>query len=339
MTRFDDVIDDLRRVLARSEDLARPAVGFRFGARVLAVHVDAVDDPILPYGALPAADVAQAGVHVHLVDAVGAAAIRFDPDARLAPYGALIDSVGSGWLVVRSPDTGAILALDVERRVALYHPGSRVAPRERAEFLRPLLHWLAILDGGVVVHAGGVAFDGRGVLVAGAGNAGKSTLVRACLAAGFATLGDNVVEVTRAAEGTRLVSTYATFKTRPAPVIPVDAAWPADEWDDEARKHIHFAADVLGEAFAADGAVHVATLVLDESAGPRIDPLARAAAMFRVAPNTVAQFPFFERETLVRTGEVLAAAPLFTAGRLPVSEIAELVRGLTATEGVASGGR
>jgi hypothetical protein len=315
---LDELRDDAR---------ARPweAVGrYRFGARDLAVHAtrtaDLPADALAPWGG-------GSESRLFVVERADVDRLRFPTDAVLAPYGALVESSSTDWLVLRSPDTGKMLALDRRTRDALYFPGDRVPPRDRAEFCRPLLHWLAVLDGNVVVHAGGVGRAGKGLLVAGAGNAGKSTLTRACLAAGFDYLGDNVVEVELPPAGpARLHAVYPTFKIRRNPALPIPADWPDPEWDDEAEKDIYFLGG--GSRFAAAPNDHVATLILDETGSTAPQALERAASFFRVAPNTVAQFPFFEETVLKRTGEVVGRAPTFTAGRMPIDTVPDIVAGL-----------
>lgn len=325
-----DLVDDLTRAVDRiTADPSFAAVDVGFGARDLRIHARTGTD--IPVAGLFPASRREPGARLYLVDADDVGELRFPDDRVLAPYGALPETVPTSWRVVHDLGTGRLLALDLERRVALFHPGVALPPRERAEFCRPLLHWLAILDGNVVVHAGGLARDGRALLVAGAGNAGKSTLTRVCLDAGFEVLGDNVVEVELGAR-TVIHPTYPTFKIRPRPVVPVPAAWPAPSWDDEAEKDIYF----LGGLLASSGpAAHVATLVLDERGPGAPAPLALSAAAFRVAPNTVGQFPFFEGETLTRTGRVVAARPTFEAGRMHIPAIPDVVAGLLATAEVA----
>jgi hypothetical protein len=68
--------------------------------------------------------------------------------------------------------------------------------------------------------------------------------------------------------------------------------------------------------------------VLDPEAGNGITSLPRARAFFEVAPNTVAQFPFFEELVLSRTRAVVEAAPTFSAGRLPMATIVDSVTSL-----------
>ncbi len=57
--------------------------------------------------------------------------------------------------------------------------------------LRSLLHRWAIDRGAALVHAGGVALDGRGALIIGEKGAGKSTTCLSCVAAGFDYIGDD----------------------------------------------------------------------------------------------------------------------------------------------------
>lgn len=323
------LVEDLARVLDRvTADATTAAVDVSLGARDLRVHARALTEVPLT-GLFPAVRATPAA-HLYLVDEDDLRGLRFPENRMLAPYGALLETLPTGWRVLHDPDSGRLLALDLERRVALFHPGSALPPRERAEFCRPLLHWLAILDGNVVVHAGALAREGRAVLVAGAGNAGKSTLTRVCLDAGFEVLGDNVVEVELGAQ-TAIHPTYPTFKIRPHPVVPVPTSWPAPTWDDEAGKDIYF---LGGHVRSSGPSRHVATLVLDEGGPSRPAPLGLSAAAFRVAPNTVAQFPFFEGETLARTGRVVAARPTFEAGRMAIAQIPDVLAELLEATGV-----
>jgi hypothetical protein len=311
---------------------------YLFGARTVRVHVPRGASHHQPRGGLVTADdSASAGhtgsdpvVDLFLLTTIDVARLKFPLTRIGAPYGAVLESLDTDWLITWDSDTASLLALHRESRVALWHPGVIPPPRERAEFCRPLLHWLAVLDGHVVIHAGAVSVDGHGILVAGAGNAGKSTLVRACWEAGWAVLGDNVVELVPAGDGNRVVPVYPTFKIRPGSVLPIPTAWPAPEWDHEAEKHIYFLADALAPGFA-HSVDHVITLVLDEHRGEGVGSISRAEAFFRVAPNTVAQFPFFEQEVLTRAGSVIAAAPTWAAGRIPVDSIAAEMAALLET--------
>jgi hypothetical protein len=61
--------------------------------------------------------------------------------------------------------------------------------------LRNFLQWQLAKDGGALIHAGSLAVDGRGVLLAGAGGSGKSGTVLSGILQGLQTVGDDYVFV------------------------------------------------------------------------------------------------------------------------------------------------
>ena len=322
------LVETLRRAREHARSEATVERRFGFGSRDLLIHGARTDEAFMPHGDLieiPPGHSNASAVDLYLIDRATAESIDF-PRVALSAYGAVRQSLETDWVVLRSPDTGRVLALDAVEGSAIYHPGDPLPPRDRAEFCRPLLHWLAVLDGNVVLHAGAVARDGRALIVAGGGNVGKTTLIRACLAAGFAMLGDNVVEVTRAERGpSQVIGVYPTVKVRPDPIVPFPANWPRPHWDDEARKHIYSLADVLGTSFTRDPQDIAALLVLDAGAPPNPTTLPLASAVFKVAPNTVGQFPLFEEQVLRRASAVLSRLKLLTSGKMPVARIPHII--------------
>ncbi len=322
------LLEDLRHARDHARSLATVSRRFGFGARHLVIHGTPGDADIMPDGDLVGGEASSDPVDLYLIDRATSESLRY-PTVALSAYGAIRESLATEWVVLHNPDTGRVLALDTAERSALYHPGEPLPPRDRAEFCRPLLHWLAVGDGNVVLHAGAVARHGRALIVAGAGSAGKTTLIQACLDAGFAMLGDNVVEVTRADHGpSRVIGVYPTVKVRPDPVVPPATGWPAPRWDDEASKDIYSLGETLGIGFTAEPQDIAGLLVLDPAAPASPAEMPLGTAMFMVAPNTVGQFPLFEEEVLRRTGAVLGRLRIHTMGRVPPAEIAGLVGSL-----------
>jgi len=90
---------------------------------------------------------------------------------------------------------GAITIVDLPSRHAIFQvpAASRVQWYERAAPLRPALHWLLDAAGTGLVHAGAVGRDGEGVLLAGRGGLGKSTLAAAAVLEGMECAGDDYV--------------------------------------------------------------------------------------------------------------------------------------------------
>jgi hypothetical protein len=267
---------------------------------------------------------------------------------RRGPYGAItawansdggeadLGTESSPWLVCLEDDLSGMLAFHVHRRQALAFSRTELAPRQVAEFARTLMHWAAIADGNVLVHAAAVARGDRGLLVCGVGTSGKTTLVRQCIANGWTFLADNVVEFGAAADiatGDRgqpgtLWSTYATLKLRPdaLPVSPAESS--IIQWDDEAEKNIHFLTGSTRDLFATAPVRLTATLVLQPNGAPFPEPLDAGAGLLAIAPNTVAQFPFFESEVLKRVSALTRSAPLFAAGRIPLDAMTGMLENM-----------
>ena len=322
---------------------------FRLGARVLRVSgssetvsqlaqlapLDAVDVMDASSGNLPR-------VGLHYLDDAAIADLPDTSHLRRGPYGAITawanvpgdgggdtNAESSPWLGCLEDDLSAMLAFHVPSRQALAFSRTELKPRQVAEFARTLMHWAAVADGNVVVHAAAVAREGRGLLICGVGTSGKTTLVRQCLSEGWTFLADNVVEFSpgapERASTPLLWSTYATLKLRPDALTVSPPESSTSLWDDEAEKNILFLTGATREGFATEPVTHVATLVLQPGGPAQPETLAAGAGLLAIAPNTVAQFPFYEREVLERVSALTRSAPLVTAGRMPLASMTRLL--------------
>jgi hypothetical protein len=256
---------------------------------------------------------------------------------QFGPYGSIVgldSSVNDGdstgrWLIAIDPDQGRLLALELNARIALLSSFTDLPPREIAEFGRPLLHWLAILDGNVVIHAGAVSDGGRGLLITGSGNAGKTTFVRACREGGMTFHGDNVIEVSPSGDSTRPPHIWGAYKSLKVRVNPVGELPRVGQksWDDEAKKSIIFLPETE-HAPDNESARLVKILTLSRTEGPSFRNISASSAFFATAPNTIAQFPYFEKLVLSRVRETVESVPNITSGHLPYETIAQRTREL-----------
>jgi hypothetical protein len=355
---LDDQLDQnlAAAQLTDSQGRAKHDLTVRLGSRRLTVSGSAAVSRLLtdlrPLDIVVDLDGASGrDLHLHYLGEDSLATLPDTRHLRRGPYGAITawanseaGTVGDGtesspWLVCLEEDLSSMLAFHVDRRQALAFSRTELAPRQVAEFARTLMHWAAIADGNVIVHAAAVARGDRGLLVCGVGTSGKTTLVRQCIANGWTFLADNVVEFGSAADlatgalgptgqpGT-LWSTYATLKLRPdaLPVSPAESS--ISQWDDEAEKNIHFLTAPTRDLFATTPVRHTATLVLQPNGAPSPEPLDPGAGLLAIAPNTVAQFPFFEREVLQRVAALTRSAPMFTAGRLPLDAMTGMLKNM-----------
>jgi hypothetical protein len=105
---------------------------------------------------------------------------------------------------------------DPQRRVGVQLMTSADAfpPWEPGAPLRPFLHWEYAARGLRLAHAGTLGLDGKGILLAGSGGAGKSGTVVAGLINGLDSVGDDYVLIDRADRVTAR-PLFATLKQDP----------------------------------------------------------------------------------------------------------------------------
>jgi HPr serine kinase-like protein len=99
---------------------------------------------------------------------------------------------------VVDPGSGTVTTCDLSDQLAVVWAASAAALSSwwRAVPLRFVLGWVLARPGRHMVHAGAVGVNGRGVLIAGRGGAGKSTLAVSCVEAGMEYVGDDYVLLT-----------------------------------------------------------------------------------------------------------------------------------------------
>jgi hypothetical protein len=254
--------------------------------------------------------------------------IPLPKNVRYGAYDAISESEKTGWVITLNPVTKALLALETNSLIAIYFPGNEIEPRNLAEIFRPLLHWLSVLKGGFVLHAGGVTMGDKALLIAGPGNSGKTTLTQLCLSEGYGFLGDNVIEVQNVNGHYIAYGVYCTFKLRPEAIkVDVLNTFPTQR-DVESGKNIYFAANHPGNFFDVNPKNVIGILRLDRNGPKTIIVDEKSHAAFNITPNTIGQFPFFEEETLKRTYSTLKTIPTYWSGLLNPEEAHLLVKEL-----------
>ena len=281
----------------------------------------------------------------------GAAALRIDlweePDAALGRSlgGDLFTerwTVGDSELLASADRrlighrVGAFTAV-LDRRAAWIAgwlaPGDRLPAAEQG---RPLFRLLAMWlgdHGRHVVHAGMVAWHGRGALIAGGGGAGKSTTVAACACAGLSYLGDDAIALERLSEGGFVGhSVFGSALLEPAMLarLPSLAAGVATSTAAADGKRLVVLARALPDAPA--GAAPVAAIVLPRvRGGERSDhaPVRPAEALRALAPSTLAKRFGRGRDVLAQLARLVEHVPCY---RLDVGsdldEVAASVRAI-----------
>lgn len=245
------------------------------------------------------------------------------------PYDSILEARAYGWAVTYNSRTRMLLALEISKMRAVFIPGDQIAPRERAEIFRPLLHWLSVLSGGVVIHAGAVAKSGKALLIAGPGNVGKTSLTQLAVEAGMGYLGDNVIEISQIGRKYKAFGIYSTFKLRENSIRSQVLSGFPYELDKESNKTIYFSANRNPKIFDCTPMDIAGILRLDGSNSQVIKIDKKGEAAFNIVPNTIGQFPFFERETLNAVMSSIRQLPTYVSGFLDLenasSQVLELL--------------
>lgn len=189
---------------------------------------------------------------------------------------------------------------DPQRRVGVQLMASADAfpPWEPGAPLRAFLHWEYAARGMRLAHAGTLGTKGRGVLLAGAGGAGKSGTVAAGLLNGLDSVGDDYVLVDLS-NGVTARPLFSTLKQDPQGFarLGLKHRLPAHgplNWQGKHAFHI----DDIAPRPVPETLDIVALLVPHIGGGEAssIVPMSRRDAMIALAPSGIAQMPG-ERES------------------------------------------
>jgi hypothetical protein len=200
---------------------------------------------------------------------------------------------------------------------------------ERAAPLRPALFWALSGRGRHLVHAGVVGDRQRGgVLLAGAGGSGKTTVALAALAAGMAYVGDDYV-LLHTEEQPVAWNMFATAKLDRGhvgrfPELADGLSTSAEPVTDEKAV---LDVDLLMPGALAEALAIKAVIVPRIHGGhARLRPASAGEALLALAPSTAFQMPFDDGEVMRALAAVARVVPAFAldVGDHP-GELAEAV--------------
>lgn len=303
--------------LLSSKNLNADYQNFSFGNRTLEIIVEEGMSGFIPFKSLKFETIPnKKKVKLTLLNRKSFEKILFPQDLKFGPYDSVLNCRSEGWLITYSRTENSVLALRIRDSKSLYFPGHFLKPRVNAEFCRPLIHWLSILDGNFVIHAGCVAYGDGACLISGAGNMGKTTLTQMCISEGMEFLGENVIEIVKTGKTFHAFAIYGSFKVRENNLALTMFQSETPEHDHEAGKDIYLIANNSKFNFTIYPKKISAILRLDRHKKGKIKSDLKNDAGFFVAPNTIGQFPFFESEVLSRVFDLVKIVPTFTSGFL-----------------------
>jgi hypothetical protein len=299
---FERASDHSDRLTSAAFDLAGHTIGVNAVGCALA---ESIARPLSHLGGSPGPQ----ALTVDLWDAEETAVPSPLVSSREGP-GAVTSSSDGRFLLHDRPE--AVMALDREEQhlIGCFVSSSRLSQGDRARPLSlPLAVWCSDHDV-QLIHAGLVAADGHGVLLAGLSGAGKSTAALACASAGFDFLGEDLVALTVSQGGdftghsvynSSLLEPSHLSVFPPAPAGTVRGRSPEDE-----------KAMLFLERAARAAPVRVLALPrIVSSANSRTPRATKGQALRTLAPSSLVKRAVPPRASLKRMAELVDRVPSY----------------------------
>ena len=232
----------------------------------------------------------------------------------LSAYDAFATGNLSEWKLVFSEKTSQFFAFNSLTRLAFFYGLEASTARARSEVFRHLAHWASIDDGNFLTHAASLSNGEQSILITGKAGAGKSTFVQQGLELGYMFQGDNVVEIQNSEKGVfQSFGIYKTLKRRKS--SPLEAPVSVhSEVDPEIQKEIHYLEDRVFECQPRE--IKKVVYINEDSQKPKT--LMRSEFFFLLGPNSIGQFPLYERELLSRIRSFTESVPATQIPRMPL---------------------
>lgn len=227
----------------------------------------------------------------------------------------ILASHDARWLSQRKPHIWMAFDRDADHIVVRVADSRASTPYEQGRPLHSqLLRWHA--DIGVpVVHAGMVSLDGDGLLLAGPGGSGKSTVALACAAAGFAYLADDYVGL--AQTGDRYIghSVYCSSHIDAQQVQHFPSAAAAARASGlltAEGKALLFVTEMSGARLGATAKLAAIVLPRVRGGRTRVVPASQVETMMQLAPTSLHMIPLASfSDGFARLSRLVSTTPAF----------------------------
>ncbi len=321
---FDDAADEHARTLASAGEVDRVVrlgdarVRLRFAGAALA---DALTKALKPRLALEAepdgAGSPDATIRLWEQSRAPGGALRVPwREADVGPRGLVRGHPDAELIAVHEAGSEAVTLVDLAARQLLYRvPDVRDLPWwERAAPLRPALFWALSGAGRHLVHAGAVGDVRRGgVLLAGAGGSGKTTVALAALTAGMAYVADDYLLLHSHPEPVAW-NMYGTAKLDASqlarfPQLAGGLSISADPQEDE-KSVLDVQALFPGEP-TCSLAIRAVVVPRIRGGSARLRRASPGAALLALAPSTTFQMPFDDGQVVGSLAALARRVPAF----------------------------
>ena len=237
-----------------------------------------------------------------------------------------------GLALASDEDRGIWHLFDMNRREGFYwiHCGRELPSWELGAPLRYFIHWLAYLEGAQLIHAAGLAHNGLGLLLTGAGGSGKSTTTAAAITSGWQTVGDDFVLVEKSVppvvHGIYNTMKLAGMALEAIPDFANQAVNPQRSMVDKARIHLNRTSSTRLVASMPVSAIFSLHITNEEITN--ILPASKAAIMKALAPSTLFLLRTGMQESFAQISELINKLSCYSIelGKNPFEAVEALVR-------------
>jgi len=248
--------------------------------------------------------------------------------------------VGDRFRIVYNGEAGSLIMYDAAVRQAIYwiRKAENVPYYETGAPLLPAMHWWLEATECQLVHAGAIALDEDGILLAGKGGSGKSTTALACLANGFDFASDDYCVLT-SSHPVKVHSIYCSAKLAAdsRDRLPELAAAIHHAAVPSAEKTLYLMNRIFPERIMAG--FELRAIVLPRVAGTdatTMKPVSPAQALRALAPSTIFQLAGAGGKTFHALASIIRRVPCYeiSLGR-DLAGIAAVLRALLQKKGIS----
>lgn len=326
------LFDQSKRIFAQAESQELPALALQIGGRAVLLQFAnaacaAVIGRSLRHRAAPAPG------EPDLVIRVWDGACAPLPPSFPQPDGSAgyTHFAGAAQSIV-DQETGRIEAYDPARRLALLHVPdlARLDPAYAGAPLRTVLHWWAIDQGWLLLHAGAVATADGAALLVGRGGSGKSTTVLGCIGSALGILGDDYCLYQPGEPGT-VHSLFGSSKidARAIGLLPHLAPAFAGAPVDPRGKRIIQVGDHFPGSWRGEAPLRAIIVPRIGSGSCSAEPISAGDALRALAPSTIFQLAGSRARALAHLAQLVRTLPCWrlqlgpdpTAAREPIAEM------------------
>ncbi|MDS3861161.1 hypothetical protein RIF25_10120 [Thermosynechococcaceae cyanobacterium BACA0444] len=243
-------------------------------------------------------------------------AIAQHPEKYLAPRGEITNGDNQQILIAYNGGSGIVNLYHLEKNIALclIQDINRLPYYEIGSPFKVIWHWLVQSKGQLMLHAGAVGLEDKGVLLVGKGGSGKSTTALACVDSKLKYLSDDYCVVTweQPLKVHSLFSTVKLVGKNDLKRFPFINKYLSNSRNIEYEKAMAFVNQFAPEALLNElplKAICIPKVTgLSATTWERTSP---AKALFSIAPSSILQLPYTNQNTFQMISKVASHLPCF----------------------------